>query len=148
VSGPVWRSILLGGGRGPASAERAMTLKSVIELRRLDAAILETPVGSLSLGMKRVIEIGRAIATGAMVLCLDEPAAGLNEAEIDLLGATLRDIAATGRSVLLVEHHMRFVLDLSHDILVLEQGRAVAWWTNSQEEDLPEVLRRHIGALP
>ncbi|MEI7547256.1 MAG: ATP-binding cassette domain-containing protein [Actinomycetota bacterium] len=142
---PLWRSIVGATGHGQVVQERATALRSVTDLLRLDPEILEAPARSLSLGMKRIVEMGRAVATGARVLCLDEPAAGLNHAEIDRLEKTLRDIVASGRSVLLVEHHMQFVINVCDDILVLERGARVDWWTNSPDEAVPEALQRHIG---
>jgi branched-chain amino acid transport system permease protein len=139
------RSIFAGGVGGAVRARRAAAIDEIVDLLRLEPGLLNAEAGSLSLGMKRIVEIGRAMATGAQVLCLDEPAAGLNEPEILRLHATLQDIVASGRAVLVVEHHMRFVLSLCQDILVLERGRAVAWWQNTGTGDLPEVLRQHIG---
>jgi branched-chain amino acid transport system permease protein len=139
------RSILVGGAGGAARTQRAAAVDEIVDLLRLEPGLLNAEAGSLSLGMKRIVEIGRAMATGAQVLCLDEPAAGLNEPEILRLHGTLQDIVASGRAVLVVEHHMRFVMSLCQDILVLERGRAVAWWQNTGTGDLPEALRQHVG---
>lgn len=129
-----------------AARQRAEVVDEVVTLLRLDAALLDVRADALSLGMKRVIEIGRAIASGADVVCLDEPAAGLNEDEIERLGLTIGDISASGRSVLLVEHHMRFVLEVCDDLLVLESGQVASWIPDARHAEHTDALRRHMGA--
>ena len=140
-------AFVLGGrsARGPVR-DRRMATDRIATLLRLDVEVLDRPAGELSLGLKRIVEIGRALATGAGVLCLDEPAAGLNEDEIEALGATLRDVAASGRTVVLIEHHMSFVLELCDDVLVLDHGQVSAWVPDLQQVTaLPEALQTHVG---
>lgn len=138
-------AIALGGRFGRAVQRRRAAVDEVAKLLGLPAEVLDTPAESLSLGMKRVVEIGRAVASGARVICLDEPAAGLNEPEIKRLELTLTQIADSGCAVLLVEHHMRFVMDVCDDILVLERGSVAGWAENTAGMPLPDALRRHIG---
>lgn len=82
---------------------------------------------SLPYGLQRKVEIARALATHPKVLCLDEPAAGLNSAEIEDLIALVKTLNETlGVSVLLIEHRMRVVMDLARYIYVLNFGKLLA----------------------
>ena len=83
-------------------------------------------VDKLPTGTARLVELGRALATHPRVLLLDEPSAGLNEAETPPSGALLRDLAGTGLAVLLVEHDMAFVMGTCERIHVLDFGRIIA----------------------
>lgn len=87
--------------------------------------IQETKAKYLSLGMRRVIEVGRAMATGADVICLDEPAAGLETEDLPQLGAVLRGLAQSGRGVLLIEHNVGFIMAVADTVLLLEHGVVV-----------------------
>jgi branched-chain amino acid transport system permease protein len=140
------RSVFTGGRFGRKEARRRAIVDEVAELLRLPADLLESPAESLSLGTKRIVEVARALASGARVVCLDEPAAGLNEAEIVRLGLALNDVAESGCAVLLVEHHMRFVLDVCDQIIVLERGQMTSDSVNSGTAAVPDALLRHIGA--
>jgi branched-chain amino acid transport system permease protein len=141
----LWRSVFTGGRFGRKEARRRAIVDEVAELLRLPADLLESPAESLSLGTKRIVEVARTLACGARVVCLDEPAAGLNEAEIVQLGLALNDVAESGCAVLLVEHHMRFVLDVCDQIIVLERGEMTSDSVNSGATAVPEALLRHIG---
>ncbi len=79
-------------------------------------------VGELPLGLKRLVEIARTIAADARVICLDEPVAGLNDAERAQAAAVFRALAASGRAVLLIEHNLPFVHAVSDQILLLDKG--------------------------
>lgn len=99
----------------------------------------------LSYGQQRVLELGRALACGPRTLLLDEPAAGLNIRETAKVGNLIRRIRDTGVTVLLVEHDISLIMDISDDILVLSYGQKIA-------EDKPlaiqrdgEVIRVYLG---
>ncbi|MTD14048.1 ATP-binding cassette domain-containing protein [Nakamurella sp. YIM 132087] len=137
---------LLVGRNAALQRRRDAELQPVVDILRLAPSLLDKPAGALSLGMKRVIEIGRALATGATVFCLDEPAAGLDEAEIERLGRALRNVARAGRTVVLIEHHMRFVVEVCDDILILDRGRVQTWVPDvAQLDRLPDSLRTHMA---
>jgi branched-chain amino acid transport system ATP-binding protein len=90
----------------------------------------------LPYGEQRRLEIARALATGAKVLCLDEPAAGMNAAEKTALMALIRDIRDRfGLAILVIEHDMRLVMGVSERMLVLDHGVTIA-------EGKPEAIRR------
>jgi ABC-type branched-subunit amino acid transport system ATPase component len=82
-------------------------------------------VEELPLAVKRLVEIARALAASASVICLDEPVAGLNEAEQERVANVLRDVAASGRAVLLIEHNLPFVLNVSDQLVLLRDGQVV-----------------------
>ena len=142
----LWRSVFTGGRFSGKEARRRTAVDEVAQLLRLPADLLELPAESLPLGTKRIVEVARTLASGARVICLDEPAAGLNEAEIARLGLALNDVAGSGCAVLLVEHNMRFVLDVCDQVIVLERGEITSNSVNSRAAEVPEALLRHIGA--
>jgi branched-chain amino acid transport system ATP-binding protein len=84
------------------------------------------PVSELPFGTKKRVELARAMAAEPELLLLDEPAAGLNHAEVDALRDTILDIAAAGTAVLLVEHHMNLVMRCSDHVIALDFGRKIA----------------------
>jgi branched-chain amino acid transport system permease protein len=89
----------------------------------------------LSMGQRKLVGVARALAAKPRLLCLDEPAAGLDTRESRELGARLRDLADQGQSMLLIEHDMGLVLGICDRVIVLEFGQVIA-------EGLPEVVRR------
>jgi branched-chain amino acid transport system ATP-binding protein len=87
------------------------------------------------------------MCTGPRILCLDEPAAGLNPAESADLAALVRDIRDREKvAVLLIEHDMSVVMDISDQIVVLDHGRKIAEGTPTQIRENPDVIRAYLGA--
>jgi ABC-type branched-subunit amino acid transport system ATPase component/ABC-type branched-subunit amino acid transport system permease subunit len=115
--------------------ERRARAAEVCQFLSFTDAQIHAPAGELALGMKRIVEIGRAIAGDASVVCLDEPAAGLNEAERDHLAVVVGAIARTGRSVLLIEHNLGFVLETCDEILLLRDGVVAGYGHPKRPED-------------
>lgn len=109
-----------------------------------DEKQVDQPVDLLPLGMRRLVEVARAIASAAEVICLDEPAAGLNDEEIDTLSATLKEVRRTGEAILLVEHNARFVLNTCDDIILLRAGKVEGFFTDVDANALPPELQRHL----
>ena len=110
----------------------------------LDAADL--PAGALSYGSQRRLEIARAMCTQPSLLCLDEPAAGLNAIETADLSKLLRDIRDSyGIGILLIEHDMGMVMGLSDHIVVLDHGRVIADGTPLMVRKNPAVIRAYLG---
>jgi len=103
--------------------------------------------GSLPYGAQRRLEIARAMCVKPILLCLDEPAAGLNPRESDDLNRLLLDIREQERiSIILIEHDMNVVMQISDHVIVLEQGRAIAGGTPAEVRADENVIRAYLGA--
>jgi ABC-type branched-subunit amino acid transport system ATPase component len=101
---------------------------------------------SLPYGMQRRLEIARAVVRHPTLLLLDEPAAGMNEAESDELLANIRRIrAGTGCSVVVVDHDLRLIMKLCDRIQVLDQGRTIAVGAPREIAEDPAVIEAYIG---
>ena len=101
---------------------------------------------SMSYGALKRLEIARALAMKPRLLFLDEPAAGLNPKETSEVDALIRKVADTGVTVVLVEHDMKMVMNLSDRILVLDYGRKLAEGTAAEVRRNPDVIAAYLGA--
>jgi branched-chain amino acid transport system ATP-binding protein len=139
------------GRLGPLLGAKAFCMPSVRERsRQLLAACgytgaLDTPAGDLPHVDRRVVEIARALATDPDVLLLDEPAAGLSSEDKTRLAALLCRIASAGIGVLLVEHDMALVMDISDHIVVLDAGQRLAQGTPATVQLDPAVRKAYLG---
>jgi branched-chain amino acid transport system ATP-binding protein len=97
-------------------------------------------------GALKRLEIARALAAKPRLLLLDEPAAGLNHTETGEIGALIRKVAAGGVTVVLVEHDMKLVMNLSDRILVLDHGSKLAEGTAAEVRANPAVIAAYLGA--
>ena len=100
---------------------------------------------SLAYGEQRKLEIARAMASEPELLLLDEPAAGMNLTEKDDLATTIRKINERGISILLVEHHMKLVMEVCEDICVLNYGKKLAQGAPAEIQNNEEVIKAYLG---
>jgi sulfate-transporting ATPase len=112
---------------------------------RLDE-YLQVPTAELPYGVRKRVAIGRAIAANCAYLLLDEPGAGLSAGEHDELSAIVRQLAASGIGVLLVEHDVGFVLKTCDEIAVLDSGRVIATGTPDEIRRDPRVIAAYLGS--
>ncbi len=101
--------------------------------------------GNLALGPQRLVEIARALASDPSLLLLDEPAAGLRHQEKQALAAVLRQLKGEGLSLLLVEHDMDFVMNLTDRIVVMEFGQKLIEGTPAEVQASPAVRAAYLG---
>jgi branched-chain amino acid transport system ATP-binding protein len=124
-------------------AERADALIEEFGLK----AIADRPAGALPFGVRKRVELARALAKEPKLLLLDEPAGGLNHSEVDGLADEIRAIRdRRGVSVLLVEHHMNLVMRVSDQVVALDFGRVIANGRPDAVRCNPEVVRAYLGS--
>ncbi len=103
------------------------------------------PAAYLPLGLKRLLEIARALAAEPTLLLLDEPASGLDQAETERLGEMILTLKDKGITVLLVEHDMSLTMEVADDIAVLNYGRLIAQGPPRAIQRHPEVIAAYLG---
>ena len=135
------------GLRRYRTAEAAAIDKARVWLERIRLlADADRPAGELPYGAQRRLEIARAMCTDPRLLCLDEPAAGLNpreSAELNDLLVSIRDLDGVG--VLLIEHDMSVVMKISNHVVVLDYGRKIAAGNPQEVRNDPAVIRAYLG---
>ena len=129
------------------AAERAAVDKAVAWLDRIGLTHrADDPAGDLPYGDQRRLEIVRAMCTDPVLLCLDEPAAGLNPKESADLNRLLRDIRDNhDTAILLIEHDMSVVMEISDHVVVLEYGRRIADGTPEHVRNDANVIKAYLG---
>jgi branched-chain amino acid transport system ATP-binding protein len=124
---------------------RAEVERQVIDFLQLDT-IRHKPVGSLSYGLQKRVELARALAMRPRVLLLDEPVAGMNREETEDMARFILDVQEEwGTTIVLVEHNMNMVMDLSRHVVVLNFGEVIAHGTPAEVRNHPEVIRAYLG---
>jgi branched-chain amino acid transport system ATP-binding protein len=128
-----------------AARDEALELLKIVGLA--DRALAK--VGGLPFGFQKRVELARALATRPALLLLDEPAAGLNPAELADFKVLIQQIRARfDLTILLVEHHLGLVMELCQKLVVLNFGRKMAEGTPDEVRADPEVIRAYLGDRP
>lgn len=144
----------LRGSRGALSAmlrmdrgeEQQLMREAARQLTRIGMGeYLHEQAGNLAMGQQRLLEIARALCSDPALLLLDEPAAGLRHKEKEALGAVLRQLRSEGMSILLVEHDMDLVMDVTDHIVVMEFGTHLMEGTPEQVQQSPQVRAAYLG---
>jgi branched-chain amino acid transport system ATP-binding protein len=126
-------TVAAGSGAAPEDIQAVLTQMGL-------APVAEAMPAELSEGQRKLVGLARAVVGRPGLLCLDEPAAGMDTRESQALGRRLRELADQGQSTLLIDHDMGLVLGICDRVVVLEFGRVIA-------NDAPEVVRRDAAVM-
>ena len=144
-TGGGFRSSFRGGFTDPAwRLARGHAMHLLAALGVDDCA--RQPAGDLAYGLKRRVEIARALALEPRLLLLDEPAAGLNQSEQADLAQRLREFARAGLAILVIEHNMPFLMPLAERMVCLDHGCVIATGTPEEIRANPQVIEAYLGA--
>ncbi len=133
-------------GPGVKAEERAITEESMEALKILELDHKADELAkNLPYGEQRRLEIARAMASNPKLILLDEPAAGMNPQEKQTLMSMIRKIQDKGLTIFLVEHDMKFVMNLSDRIMVLDYGRKIAAGSPAEIKSNPAVIAAYLG---
>ncbi len=144
LSQGLWSSLLHLPGLRRADRECRAQAAELMDFVGI-GAFRDAHASQLPYGVLKRLEIARALAARPTMLLLDEPAAGLNDTETREVEALIRRIAAGGTTVVLVEHDMKLVMNLSDHVLVLDHGRKLAEGTAAEVRANPEVIAAYLG---
>ncbi|BDE68903.1 MULTISPECIES: ABC transporter ATP-binding protein [Delftia] len=138
--------LYLGRARREEAELRRDIEERIIDFLEIDH-IRHAPVAALSYGLQKRVEMARALAMQPRILMLDEPVAGMNREETEDMARFILDVRAEwGVTVLMVEHDMGMVMDLSDHVVVLNFGQVIAQGTPAVVQTDPEVNRAYLGA--
>ena len=141
----MWDAILHTGRYRRDEEYAAKRSREIIQIAGLEA-YSGTQAGNLAYGIQRRVEIARALAGSPRILLLDEPAAGMNPNETQELMYFIKELNANGQTIVLIEHDMKFVMNCSHRIVVLNFGQKICEGAPEKVKNDPEVQRAYFGS--
>jgi len=142
---PWWQHIVPGAALARDRARCEEEAHRLLEFVGL-AARAAARAGALSYGEQRMLEIARALATGPRLLMLDEPAAGLNAAEVERLIERLDAMRRDGLTLIVVEHNMDLVMTIADRVLVIDHGQYLFEGSPAEVQSDPGVIAAYLGA--
>jgi branched-chain amino acid transport system ATP-binding protein len=144
VRRPAWQQMLWLGGARREEAQLAAKAAELLDLAGL-SPFRATAATDLPMGAQKLLEVVRALMAGPRLLLLDEPAAGLNDAETADLAELLRAVRDSGITVMVVEHNMSLVMGVADEVIVLDAGTIVAQGSPREIQRNERVIAAYVG---
>src|SRR5690606_7229120 len=145
MKAPIWSQALGGGRAEREEVENREQVEKIIDFLEIQN-IRKTPVGRLPYGLKKRVELARALAAEPKILLLDEPMAGMNVEEKEDMCRFILDVNDEfGTTIALIEHDMGVVMDLSDRVVVMDYGRKIGDGTPDEVRNNPEVISAYLG---
>lgn len=145
MNAPLWSQALWWGRAEREEVENRAQVEKIIDFLEIQD-IRKTPVGRLPYGLKKRVELARALAAEPRILLLDEPMAGMNVEEKEDMCRFILDVNDEfGTTIALIEHDMGVVMDLSDRVVVMDYGRKIGDGTPDEVRNNPEVISAYLG---
>jgi branched-chain amino acid transport system ATP-binding protein len=141
----IFRCVLYWGPGQREEVAHRKVVEDIVNFLEIEA-IRKQPVGSLPYGLQKRVELGRALALRPKVLLLDEPMGGMNIEEKEDMARFILDVADEwGTTIILIEHDMGVVMDISRRVVVLDLGHKIAEGTPAEVKMNPQVVKAYLG---